>query len=172
MDWLKTFVRRIPDFPGPGVVFMDLTPLLGDARALRSAGEALAAPFADAGVTRVAGIEARGFVFGTLVARELGAGFVPLRKPGKLPAATESVGYTLEYGQAALEIHRDAISAGERVLLVDDVLATGGTALAALELIGRLGGQVAGFACLLEISALGGRARLPAGTRLHAVLRA
>jgi adenine phosphoribosyltransferase len=172
LDWLKTFVRRIPDFPGPGVVFMDLTPLLGDARALRSAGEALAAPFADAGITRVAGIEARGFVFGTLVARELGAGFVPLRKPGKLPAATESVGYTLEYGQAALEIHRDAISAGERVLLVDDVLATGGTALAALELIGRLGGQVAGFACLLEISALGGRDRLPAGTRLHTVLHA
>lgn len=172
MDWLKTFVRRIPDFPGPGVVFMDLTPLLGDARALRSAGEALAAPFADAGITRVAGIEARGFVFGTLVARELGAGFVPLRKPGKLPAATESVGYTLEYGKAALEIHRDAISAGERVLLVDDVLATGGTALAALELIGRLGGQVVGFACLLEISALGGRSRLPAGTRLHTVLRA
>jgi adenine phosphoribosyltransferase len=172
LDWLKTFVRRIPDFPGPGVVFMDLTPLLGDARALRSAGEALAAPFADSGITRVAGIEARGFVFGALVARELGAGFVPLRKPGKLPAATESVGYTLEYGQAALEIHRDAISAGERVLLVDDVLATGGTALAALELIGRLGGQVAGFACLLEISALGGRDRLPAGTRLHTVLHA
>jgi adenine phosphoribosyltransferase len=172
LDWLKTFVRRIPDFPGPGVVFMDLTPLLGDARALRSAGEALAAPFADSGITRVAGIEARGFVFGALVARELGAGFVPLRKPGKLPAATESVGYTLEYGQAALEIHRDAISAGERVLLVDDVLATGGTALAALELIGRLGGQVAGFACLLEISALGGRDRLPAGTPLHTVLHA
>lgn len=172
MDWLKTFIRQVPDFPGPGVLFMDLTPLLGDARALRSAGEALAAPFATAGVTRVAGIEARGFVFGTLVARELDAGFVPLRKPGKLPAATESVGYALEYGRAALEIHRDAFASGERVLLVDDVLATGGTANAALELIGRLGGQVAGFACLLEIAALGGRERLPDGTRLHTVLRA
>lgn len=172
MDWLKTFIRQVPDFPGPGVLFMDLTPLLGDARALRSAGEALAAPFATAGVTRVAGIEARGFVFGTLVARELDAGFVPLRKPGKLPAATESVGYALEYGRAALEIHRDAFASGERVLLVDDVLATGGTANAALELIGRLGGQVAGFACLLEIATLGGRERLPDGTRLHTVLRA
>jgi len=172
MEGLGTFVRQVSDFPAPGVVFMDLTPLLGDPRALRAAGEALAAPFVGSGVTRVAGIEARGFVFGTLVARELDTGFVPLRKPGKLPAATESIRYELEYGQAALEIHRDAFAPGERVLLVDDVLATGGTAVAALELIGRLGGQVAGFACLLEIVALRGRDRLPSGTRVHTVLRA
>jgi adenine phosphoribosyltransferase len=166
---LASYIRSIPDFPQPGVTFRDLTPLMGDAEALRAATAALVAPFRDASVGIVAGMEARGFIFGALAAYELGAGFVPLRKPGKLPASVEVVTYDLEYGSASLEVHRDALERGRRVLLVDDVLATGGTAAASVDLVLRLGAEVVGFAFLVELAALGGRKRL-AGCRMHTVL--
>ena len=169
-DDLRSMVRAVTDFPIPGVTFRDLTPLMADPAALCRAASALADPFRAARIARVAGIEARGFIFGALVARELAAGFVPLRKPGKLPAGVEAVSYALEYGTASLEIHRDALPAGARVLLVDDVLATGGTAAAAVELLARVGGVVAGTAFLLELPSLLGRARL-AGCAVHSVLR-
>ena len=161
MTALAALVRTIRDFPVTGVEFRDLSPLLADGAALAATVRDLVAPFRADGVEAVAGMEARGFIFGALAARELGAGFVPLRKPGKLPAAVESVSYALEYGTASLEVHRDAIPRGRRVLVVDDVLATGGTAAAALELMGRLGAAVVGAAFVLELAALGGRARLP-----------
>ncbi len=167
---LESYIRSIPDFPQPGVMFRDLTPLLGDAGALRTAIGALAAPFRDAQVDVVAGMEARGFIFGALVAWQLGAGFVPLRKPGKLPAAVEAVTYDLEYGTATLEVHRDALGPGHRVLLVDDVLATGGTAAASIDLVTRLGAELVGCAFLVELVALAGRERL-GGQQIHAVLR-
>jgi len=160
----------IPDFPQPGVTFRDLTPLLGDAGALRTAIHELALPFRDARVDVVAGMEARGFIFGALVAWQLGSGFVPLRKPGKLPAEVEAVTYALEYGTATLEVHRDALGERRRVLLVDDVLATGGTAAASVDLVSRLGAELVGCAFLIELIALNGRARLP-GQRIHTVLR-
>jgi adenine phosphoribosyltransferase len=166
---LEDYIRTIRDFPQPGVVFRDLTPLLGDAYALRTSIHELAQPFRDATVDVVAGMEARGFIFGALVAWQLGAGFVPLRKPGKLPAEVEAVTYELEYGTATLEVHRDALGRGRRVLLVDDVLATGGTAVASVDLVTRLGAELVGCAFLVELSALGGRARL-SGQRIHAVL--
>jgi adenine phosphoribosyltransferase len=166
---LANYIRAIPDFPQPGVTFRDLTPLMGDAWALRAAVVALVAPFRDARVAVVAGIEARGFIFGALAAWQLGTGFVPLRKPGKLPSEVEAVTYTLEYGTASLEVHRDALGAGQRVLLVDDVLATGGTAAASAALLERLGATIVGCAFLLELAALGGRARL-AGHGVHSVL--
>jgi adenine phosphoribosyltransferase len=166
---LASYIRAIPDFPQPGVTFRDLTPLMGDAWALRVAVVALVAPFRDARVAVVAGMEARGFIFGALAAWQLGTGFVPLRKPGKLPAEVEAVTYTLEYGTASLEVHRDALAAGQRVLLVDDVLATGGTAAASAALVERLGATIVGCAFLLELAALGGRTRL-AGHGVHSVL--
>ncbi len=168
-DELITLVRPVPDFPIPGVVFRDLTPLMADPVALHAAAAALAEPFRGAGIGMVAGIEARGFVFGALVARELSVGFVPLRKPGKLPAAVDAVSHALEYGTASLEMHREALVAGQPVLVVDDVLATGGTAAAAIELIRRAGGDLVGLAFLLEIEALQGRLRL-AGSSVHSVL--
>jgi adenine phosphoribosyltransferase len=170
-DCLSALVRAVPDFPIPGVTFRDLTGLMADATALQLSAAALAGPFRAGRVERVAGIEARGFVFGALVARELGVGFVPLRKPGKLPAAVESVSYALEYGTATLEVHRDALQPGMRVLLVDDVLATGGTAGAAVDLLRRIGGEVTGAAFLMELPSLAGRARL-AGVTVHSVLEA
>jgi adenine phosphoribosyltransferase len=157
---LEDYIRAIPDFPQPGVTFRDLTPLLGDACALRTAIRELALPFRAAGIDVVAGMEARGFIFGALVAWQLGTGFVPLRKPGKLPAEVEAVTYQLEYGTATLEVHRDALGRGHRVLLVDDVLATGGTAAASIDLVTRLGAELVGCAFLVELAALGGRARL------------
>jgi adenine phosphoribosyltransferase len=166
---LEAYVRAIPDFPQPGVTFRDLTPLMGDPHALRAAVSALVAPFRGEQIDTVAGMEARGFIFGALAAWQLGTGFVPLRKPGKLPAEVEAVSYALEYGTASLEVHRDAIGRGQRVLLVDDVLATGGTAAASVDLVGRLGAEIVGCAFLVELRALGGRARL-GGQRLHAVL--
>ena len=170
MPELARYIRTIPDFPQPGVLFRDLTPLLADAAALRAAVLAIVAPFREAGVGMVAGMEARGFIFGALAAAELATGFVPLRKPGKLPAGVEAVTYALEYGTATLEVHRDALKHGHRVLLVDDVLATGGTAAASLDLVRRLGAEVAGCAFLLELAALGGRQRL-GGCRVHSVLQ-
>ncbi len=158
---LTASIRDIADFPRPGVGFKDITPLLGDAALLRATVDALAAPLADAGVTKVLGVEARGFILATPVALALGAGFVPVRKAGKLPWVVETAEYALEYGTDVLEIHRDALTPGERVVIVDDVLATGGTAAATVRLAEALGAEVVGLSFLLELSFLGGRAAVP-----------
>ena len=157
---LGDFIRAIPDYPQPGVTFRDITPLLGNGPALAEATRALTERFADVGVDRVIGIEARGFILGAPVAVALGAGFVPVRKAGKLPWAVVREEYELEYGTDKLEIHRDAIHPGERILVVDDVLATGGTAAATCRLAATLGAEIVGLAVLLELSALDGRRRL------------
>lgn len=156
-DRLAPLVRPTPDHPKPGILFRDITPLLGDAHAFAAATGAMADAFAGAGVTHVAAIESRGFIFGGPIAHRLGAGFIPLRKPGKLPAACRREAYALEYGTDALEAHEDACGAGARVLVVDDVLATGGTASAACRLVEGVGGTVVGCSFLLELPALGGR---------------
>ena len=157
---LSAHVRDVPDFPEPGVAFKDVTPLLLDHEAFSTAVDAIVMSFGRGSVDKVVGIEARGFILAAPVAYHFGAGFVPARKAGKLPAATTSVTYDLEYGTETLEIHRDAISAGDRVLIVDDVLATGGTARATVDLVERLGGAVSGLAFLVELTALGGAGRL------------
>lgn len=167
---LSSLVRDIPDFPRPGVVFKDITPVLGDARAFAELIEALTEPFVDAGVTKVAGIEARGFTLATPVADRLDAGFIPLRKPGKLPYDTMREEYALEYGTDALEVHVDAVSEGEKVLLVDDVIATGGTAAAAIRLLRRIGAEVVGLSVFIELVFLGGSDHLD-GVPLHALLK-
>ncbi len=162
-DWparWRALIRAVPDFPEPGVLFRDITPLLWDAPALRAANDALAEAARRTGATVVAGIEARGFLFGVPVAERLGVPFVPLRKAGKLPSGRATVSYALEYGTAQLEVHRDPTIAGERVLIVDDVLATGGTAEASVRLLRELDAEAAGCAFLIELRALGGRARL------------
>jgi adenine phosphoribosyltransferase len=156
--WLRSLVREIPDWPTPGVTFRDITPLLADAAAFKRCVDELADRFADAGVDSVVGVESRGFILAAPIAYRLGAAFVPVRKAGKLPWAVVREEYELEYGSAKLEIHRDAIHPDERVLLVDDVLATGGTALATVKLIEALGGVVVGVGLLIEIAGLGGRA--------------
>ena len=156
---ITTRVRDIPDYPQRGVVFKDITPLLADGQAFRAVVAALAAMYGP--VDKVAGIEARGFIFAAPVACRLGAGFVPIRKKGKLPAATYAEDYQLEYGTATLEVHTDAFTPSDRVLIIDDVLATGGTARATADLVQRTGAQVTGLAVLLELSALNGRAKLP-----------
>ncbi len=153
-------VRDIPDFPRPGILFKDITPLLADTSTFGRVCSALARPFRDDGVTRVAAIESRGFLFGAPVALELAAGLVPVRKVGKLPYRTEQVEYTLEYGTSALEVHVDAWGAGDRVLVIDDVLATGGTAQAVCSLVERMGATVVGLGFVLELTALGGATRL------------
>lgn len=167
---LRACVRDVPDFPRPGVLFKDITPLLADAGAFRAGVDALAAPWRAAVPDAICGIEARGFIFGAAVARVLGTGFVPLRKAGKLPAATLGIEFKLEYGEARLEVHADAFRRGARVVLVDDVLATGGTLLAALQLLRQAGATVAGAAVVVELDALGGRAHWPATVPLHALL--
>ena len=159
-EFLKSRIRHVPDFPKPGILFRDITPLLRCPATLRLAIEMLAAPYRDAPVSVVAGMEARGFIFGTLVAATLDVGFVPLRKPGKLPHDVHSVSYDLEYGSASLEAHTDAVKPGERVLLVDDLLATGGTCKASCDLVERLGGEVLACTFLVELDALAGRSRL------------
>ena len=167
IERIRQLVRDVPDFPKPGIVFKDITPVLADADALSASALAMADPFRDAGITTVVGIESRGFIFGTPVARELGAGFVPARKPGKLPWKTTSVSYELEYGKDSLELHQDAVSPGAQVLIVDDLLATGGTADAACRLVRGLGAEVAGVVFMIELAFLKGRARLmPAHTRV------
>lgn len=157
---LKARIRTIPDFPEPGVLFRDVTPLLGNPAAFPEAVAAMTSRFEGSQVDAVAAIESRGFLLGGGVAERLNAGLVPLRKPGKLPAETLSEAYDLEYGQAALEVHADALVAGERTLIVDDVLATGGTAAAAFRLCRRLGANVVGFSFLLALPPLGGLRRL------------
>lgn len=156
---LSALIRAIPDFPRPGIIFRDITPLLADARALRAAVDHLAGR-CPAGLELVAGIESRGFIFGAAVAARLGVGFVPIRKKGKLPAATVAVSYDLEYGRDTVEIHRDALAGGRRVVLIDDLLATGGTAAAAGQLVEKAGGTLLDSLFLIELKALNGRARL------------
>ena len=157
---LRALVREIPDFPRPGILFRDITPLLLDARGLDEAVTRLAESVGPEPIDYVVAAEARGFILGAALARQLGAGFVPARKPGKLPADTVSAEYTLEYGLDALEVHADALAHGERVLVHDDLLATGGTARALCELVSELGANVVACSFLIELSALGGRARL------------
>lgn len=159
-QFLRRHVRAVPDYPVPGVTFLDITPLLASAGAYRMAVEALREAVRDIPFDLVLGVEARGFLLGAPLALELGKGFIPARKPGKLPLATARVDYQLEYGEAALEIHQDAVEPGQRVLIVDDVLATGGTSAAAAALVAQRGGEVAGFAYLIEIGSLEGRRRL------------
>ena len=166
---LKERIRDIPDWPRPGVQFKDITPLLGDAAAFRSAIEAMVEPFVDQRIDAVVGVEARGFLFGAPVAHTLGAALVPVRKPGKLPWDIEQEEYLLEYGSDLLEIHRDGVSPGQRVLIIDDVLATGGTAAATARLVQGLGATVVAFEFLLELGFLDGRAALQ-GHDVHALI--
>ena len=170
MDTLKSKIRHVPDFPKPGILFYDITTLLQDPAGFRQAVDALSAPFSDQSIELVVGIESRGFIFGAAVADRLGAGFSPVRKPGKLPSTTIRASYDLEYGSDALEIHDDAVGRGQRVLIVDDLLATGGTAKATSELVSRLGGDVIALAFLIELVGLNGREKR-AGQTLHTVLK-
>ena len=170
VDDLRRAIRDVPDFPKPGILFKDITPLLADGRLFRQACDAMAAPFADDGVEVVAAIESRGFLLGGPIAATLGVGIVPIRKVGKLPFTTQRVTYALEYGTDALEVHVDACLARRNVLLVDDVLATGGTAAAACELIESIGGTVKGCSFLVGLDFLNGAERLP-GRLVRSVLR-
>jgi adenine phosphoribosyltransferase len=160
VEELKRLIREVPDFPKPGILFYDITTLLKDPVGLRQAVDVLADHYAGRKIDRVAGIEARGFIFAPVVAYRLNAGFVPVRKPKKLPAATARATYNLEYGQDALEMHRDAITPGQEVLIIDDLLATGGTAAAVAHLVESLGGRVAGIGFLVELEFLKGREKL------------
>lgn len=157
---LEHSIRTIPDHPKPGILFRDITTLLGDPAAFATAVDALVAPYRDVPVAKVAGIEARGFILGGAVAHRLGAGFVPVRKRGKLPHETVRIAYALEYGSDEIEVHRDAVAPGERVLLVDDLIATGGTAVAAVELLRAIGAEVVAAAFVIDLPDLGGAARL------------
>lgn len=157
---LARTIREVPDFPKPGIAFKDITPVLLDAPLFRRTTDALASAFRDAGVTHVLGIESRGFIFGAPVAQALRVGFVPLRKPGKLPHSRVSERYDLEYGSDALEVHQDALGVGDRALIIDDLLATGGTAAAALRLVARCGADVAGVGVVIDLSFLPWRDRL------------
>jgi len=167
---LRARIREIPDFPKPGILFYDITTLLKDPHAFRSAIDLLTEPFQDRAVDVVVGMESRGFIFSAPMAYQLGAGLVPVRKLGKLPAETVSVEYALEYGTNTLEIHKDAITSGQRVLIVDDLLATGGTVHGTVELVQRLKGEVVGLAFLVELLFLKGRDRLQ-GHEIHSVIQ-
>jgi len=166
---LEDYIRDVPDFPKPGILFKDITPLLGAPDAFRASVERLTEPWRGEGIQKVAGIESRGFIFGAAVAQLLGCGFVPIRKPGKLPYKSHRYEYELEYGTDALEIHEDAFGPNERVVIVDDVLATGGTAAAAGSLVRKIGADLAGYAMVIELSFLGGREKLD-GARLHSMI--
>ena len=170
MDALKSKIRHVPDFPKAGILFYDVTTLLRDPQGFRLAIDSMALPYHDRGISLVVGIESRGFILGAAVADRIGAGFVPVRKVGKLPSTTVRATYELEYGSDSLEMHSDAIEPGQRVLIVDDLLATGGTARAALDLVKQLGGRVEGISVLIELLELNGRARLE-GENVQAVLK-
>jgi adenine phosphoribosyltransferase len=170
LEALKSKIRHVPDFPKPGILFYDVTTLLRDPEGFRLAIESLSTPYEDRGISAVVGIESRGFILGSAVADRIGAGFIPVRKTGKLPAECIRATYELEYGTDSLEMHRDAIEKGQRVLVVDDLLATGGTARATVDLVKQIGGVVEGVAFLIELVDLNGRAKL-AGENIHAVLR-
>ena len=167
---LESLIRDVPDYPKPGIVFKDITPLLASASGLADAVRRMAEPFRGRDVELVTGAESRGFIFGAAVAVELGAGFVPIRKPGKLPCEVLAGEYELEYGTDRLEIHTDAVAKGQRVLMVDDLLATGGTMKASCDLVRRLGGDVVGIAVLIELAFLDGRGRLADFPDVHAVI--
>jgi adenine phosphoribosyltransferase len=167
---LKQHIRHVPDFPKPGILFYDITTLLRDPAGLKETIDRLSSPYMDKGIHAVVGIESRGFILGAAVAERLGAGFVPMRKPGKLPAKAIKETYDLEYGKDALEIHADAVEKGQRVLIVDDVLATGGTAAAAAELVKKVGGELHGLAFLIELLFLNGKAKLNS-ERVYSVLQ-
>jgi adenine phosphoribosyltransferase len=170
MEQLKSKIRHVPDFPKAGILFYDITTLLQDAAGFRAAIDSLVLPFQNQGIEVVVGIESRGFIFGAVVADRIGAGFAPVRKPGKLPSKRVSCSYALEYGTDSLEMHEDAVSQGQRVLIVDDLLATGGTARATTELVKKLGGRVHALAFLIELVALNGRQKLT-GEQVHSVLK-
>ena len=170
MDALKTRIRHVPDFPKPGILFYDVTTLLRDPEGFKLAIDTMAEPYGGKDISLVVGIESRGFILGAAVADRIGAGFVPVRKVGKLPAATIRASYALEYGTDSLEMHRDAIEKGQRVLIVDDLLATGGTARATVDLVRQLGGSVYGVSFLIELVSLDGRAKL-AGENVRAALQ-
>ena len=167
---LKAKIRHVPDFPKAGILFYDITTLLQEPAGLRAAIDSLALPFLDQGIDIVVGMESRGFIFGAAVADRIGAGFIPVRKPGKLPSKTVRETYALEYGTDSLEMHDDAIRSGQKVLIVDDLLATGGTARATADLVKRLGGDVHALAFLIELVALNGRQRFTTET-IHTVLK-
>jgi adenine phosphoribosyltransferase len=170
METLKAKIRHVPDFPKTGILFYDVTTLLRDPAGFRRAIDSLSMPYKDRGISLVVGIESRGFILGAAVADRIGAGFIPVRKVGKLPAATVRVTYDLEYGSDSLEVHSDAVERGQRVLIVDDLLATGGTARATVDLIRQLGGKLEGVAFLIELVELNGRDKL-AGQDVFAVLK-
>ena len=167
---LKQMIRSVPDFPKPGINFFDITTLLKEPAGLKATIDALSAPYADSRIDAVVGIESRGFILGSAVAQQIGAGFVPVRKPGKLPAKAIKEVYELEYGKDAIEIHADAIEKGQRVLIVDDVLATGGTAAATTRLVKQLGGKLHGLAFLIELTFLNGKSKLT-GENVFSVLQ-
>ena len=160
MQRLKAKIRDIPDFPEPGIIFRDITPLVADPATMQLTVYQLLQPFLGETINAVAGMEARGFIFGSLAAWELSVGFIPLRKPGKLPYDVQSASYDREYGPAALEVHTDAVNPGDRILLIDDLIATGGTAAASCKLVEELGGEIAGCAFVIELDALNGREKL------------
>lgn len=170
MNEISSLIREIPDYPQPGILFYDITPVLADGKAFTRLMDLLAEPFDAAGVDKVAGIEARGFMLAAGVAERLQAGFLPIRKAGKLPYRVQRQEYDLEYGSDAVEIHEDAVGPGDRVLLVDDVIATGGTAGAALALLDKVGADIAGFAAFIELTALAGREKL-GDVHIHALLQ-
>jgi adenine phosphoribosyltransferase len=170
MQALKDLIRHVPDFPKPGILFYDVTTLLRDPHGFRLTIDTLSAPYHSRGISLVVGIESRGFILGAAVADRIGAGFIPVRKVGKLPHTTIRVSYALEYGTDSLEMHRDAIENGQKVLIVDDLLATGGTARATVDLVRQLGGDVHGVAFLIELVALNGREKLK-GENIRAVLQ-
>ncbi|MBN2019011.1 MAG: adenine phosphoribosyltransferase [Sedimentisphaerales bacterium] len=167
---LKAYIREIADWPKKGILFRDITPLLGEPKAFAAAVEAMSADYIGKGIRYVAGVEARGFIFGTAVAAKLNAGFIPVRKKGKLPYKTESETYDLEYGTSTIEVHRDAAPAGARVLMVDDLLATGGTIEAACRLIEKIGGKIAGIVFLIELAELRGIDKL-SGYEVKSLIR-
>ncbi len=175
IELLRAKLRSVPDFPKPGIIFKDITPLLGDAQALQLTLDLLTQPFVGEGIAHVVAMEARGFIFGAAIAARLNAGFVPVRKPGKLPAATDSVRYALEYGESELHVHQGSIARGGRALIVDDLLATGGTAAATAELVRKQGGEIFAYAFVVELDFLEGRkllgakvgARVPVHSLIH-----